>query len=89
MTGNSSSFSATIPPKKVIQVTMPRPMFVTLPDGARIAYELLGSEWVGLQKPIILIGGVSSRRGDWERLAQPLARKRAGKSWQDIVSCTF
>ncbi|KAJ3903829.1 Alpha/Beta hydrolase protein [Lentinula edodes] len=55
---------------------MSRPTFLTLPDGARIAYELLGSEWIGHSNPIIFIGGVGSTRGDWQRLAQPLSLRR-------------
>ncbi|KAJ3841103.1 Alpha/Beta hydrolase protein [Lentinula raphanica] len=47
-----------------------------LPDGASIAYELLGSEWLGHSKPIVLIGGVSSTREDWQRLARPISLKR-------------
>ncbi|KAJ3998680.1 Alpha/Beta hydrolase protein [Lentinula boryana] len=52
------------------------PTFLTLPDGARIAYELLGSEWSGHSEPIVFVGGVSSTREDWQRLAQPLSMKR-------------
>ncbi|KAJ3920859.1 Alpha/Beta hydrolase protein [Lentinula edodes] len=55
---------------------MSRPTFLTLPDGARIAYELLGSEWIGHSNPIIFIGGVGSTKGDWQRLAQPLSLRR-------------
>lgn len=53
---------------------------IVLPDGAKIAYEILGSAHVGVQQPIVLIGGMSSRRGDWERLATSLATKWPGAS---------
>ncbi|KAJ4475724.1 hypothetical protein J3R30DRAFT_3706325 [Lentinula aciculospora] len=52
------------------------PTFLTLPDGARIAYELLGSELIGRSEPLVLIGGVSSTREDWQRLSQPLSSRR-------------
>ncbi|KAF5349457.1 hypothetical protein D9757_012428 [Collybiopsis confluens] len=52
---------------------MSRPAFLALPDGACLAYELLGSKWIGQLEPIVFIGGVSSRRWDWQRLAEPLA----------------
>ncbi|KAF9068297.1 Alpha/Beta hydrolase protein [Rhodocollybia butyracea] len=55
---------------------MSRPAFLTLPDGARLAYELLGTEWQGVRQPIVFIGGVSSTRGDWQRLANAMALKR-------------
>ncbi|KAE9397386.1 alpha/beta-hydrolase [Gymnopus androsaceus JB14] len=55
---------------------MARPTLLTLPDGASLAYELLGSMWLGHREPIVLIGGVSSLRGDWDRLAKPLAQTR-------------
>jgi hypothetical protein len=49
---------------------------VTLPDGAKLAYNVLGSQHTGLAKPMVLIGGMSSIRGDWERLSTALAKNR-------------
>ncbi|KAJ7080342.1 Alpha/Beta hydrolase protein [Mycena belliarum] len=49
---------------------------VILTDGAQISFNVLGSEHLGRASPIVLIGGVSSLRGDWERLATSLARVR-------------
>lgn len=43
-----------------------------------MAYEVLGSQHVGKRQPLVLIGGMSSRRGDWERLAVSLADVRPG-----------
>ncbi|KAJ7735263.1 Alpha/Beta hydrolase protein [Mycena maculata] len=47
-----------------------------LHDGAQIAFEVLGAEHLEQTTPIVLVGGVSSLRGDWERLANSLARVR-------------
>ncbi|KAJ7172018.1 Alpha/Beta hydrolase protein [Mycena filopes] len=52
---------------------MPR---VILPDGAQLAFTVLGVEHLGRKTPIVLIGGVSSLRGDWERLSTALAQER-------------
>ncbi|KAJ6531199.1 Alpha/Beta hydrolase protein [Mycena capillaripes] len=49
---------------------------VILPDGAELDFEVLGAEHLGRTAPIVLIGGVSSLRGDWERLSTSLARVR-------------
>ncbi|KAF8643810.1 hypothetical protein AX16_008828 [Volvariella volvacea WC 439] len=47
-----------------------------LPDGAKLAYDVLGSEHLGKALPIVLIGGMSSRRIDWERLSSSLQQER-------------
>lgn len=52
---------------------------IVLEDGAQLAYEVLGSHHIGSEQPIVLIGGMSSLRGDWERLATSLAVKRPGR----------
>ncbi|KAJ7685619.1 Alpha/Beta hydrolase protein [Mycena polygramma] len=49
---------------------------VVLPDGAQLAFEILGGENLGQTAPIVLVGGVRSLRGDWERLSTSLARVR-------------
>ncbi|RDB21107.1 Haloacetate dehalogenase H-1 [Hypsizygus marmoreus] len=49
---------------------------VKLEDGAIMAYEIRGSSHLGVQLPIVLIAGMSSRRCDWERLATSLADDR-------------
>ncbi|GLB34754.1 putative serine aminopeptidase, S33 [Lyophyllum shimeji] len=49
---------------------------IDLADGAQMAYEILGSQHLGLGQPLVLIGGMSSRRIDWERLAVSLADVR-------------
>jgi hypothetical protein len=38
---------------------------VALPDGVKLAYNVLGSEHTGHAEPVVLIGGISSIRGDW------------------------
>ncbi|KAF9014035.1 Alpha/Beta hydrolase protein [Cyathus striatus] len=45
-------------------------------DGAKTAYEILGEEYMAQRTPIVLVGGMSSVRGDWERLAKVLAINR-------------
>ncbi|KAG6867820.1 hypothetical protein C0993_010675 [Termitomyces sp. T159_Od127] len=47
-----------------------------LEDGAKIAYEILGTQHLSSRQPLVLIGGMSSRRIDWERLANSLSRVR-------------
>lgn len=51
---------------------------VTLPDGAKLAYEVHGSFHLGERVPIVLICGMSTLRGDWERLSRSLAKTRPG-----------
>lgn len=64
---------------------------VTLPDGAKLAYNVLGAENLDHAEPIVLVGGMSSTRGDWERLSTALSSKRPGSSqlnprmYQNIV----
>lgn len=55
------------------------PSSISLPDGAKLAYDAFGTEHVS-QTPIVLIGGLSSRRGDWETLSEAMAKVRPGKS---------
>ncbi|KAF5330449.1 hypothetical protein D9619_005421 [Psilocybe cf. subviscida] len=45
-----------------------------LPDGAKLAYEILGSYNLGRSRPIILIPGMTMVRVDYERLTQSLIR---------------
>ncbi|KAG6844135.1 hypothetical protein H0H87_009522 [Tephrocybe sp. NHM501043] len=52
---------------------------ITLPDGATIAYEVLGSRHLGHRQPLVLVGGMSSRRIDWDRLATSLAEVRPNR----------
>lgn len=49
-----------------------------LPDGAQLAFEVLGSVHVGCPTPIVLVGGMSNVGGDWQRLSTALARSRPG-----------
>lgn len=52
---------------------------VILTDGTRLAYNLFGSQHLGRAEPIVLVGGMSSISGDWERLSTALARNRPGR----------
>lgn len=49
-----------------------------LPDGATLAFDIVGTSHLGKIQPIVLVGGLSSRRGDWARLAERLAMRRPG-----------
>ncbi|KAF8891232.1 Alpha/Beta hydrolase protein [Infundibulicybe gibba] len=49
---------------------------LALADGARLAYEVIGSYHLGRNEPIVLVCGMTSLRSDWERLSQTLARTR-------------
>ncbi|KAF9053072.1 Alpha/Beta hydrolase protein [Panaeolus papilionaceus] len=46
----------------------------TLPDGAQLAFEILGSYHLGKATPLVFINGVSSVRSDYERLTQCLMK---------------
>jgi hypothetical protein len=49
-------------------------------DGAIMTYEILGTRHLNTnQSPIVLVGGLSSLRGDWERLANAFSEVRPGK----------
>ncbi|KDQ33000.1 hypothetical protein PLEOSDRAFT_1032204 [Pleurotus ostreatus PC15] len=54
--------------------------FVLLEDGAKLAYQILGAQHLGSssRQPIVLVGGISSTRGDFERLSDELAKSRPG-----------
>jgi len=54
-----------------------------------MAYEVLGSEYLGHRQPIVLIGGMSSLRGDWERLATSLAHDRPGDRSLEMCLMSF
>ncbi|KII89085.1 hypothetical protein PLICRDRAFT_595483 [Plicaturopsis crispa FD-325 SS-3] len=49
---------------------------VSLPDGAKLAYQVLGSEHIGCAVPLVLVCGMTSRRNDWDRLSSALSRQR-------------
>lgn len=51
---------------------------LVLPDGAKLAYEVLGSYHLERRKPIVLICGMSSTRVDFERLTKCLIRSHPG-----------
>ena len=55
------------------------PRFFVQDDGAKLAYEVLGPQHIRRAQPLVLVGGLSSLRGDWERLALCLANDRPGE----------
>lgn len=64
--------------------------FVLLEDGAKLAYQILGAQHLGSRQPIVLVGGISSTRGDFERLSYELAISRPGASdLMCIALCTM
>ncbi|KAF8891233.1 hypothetical protein BD779DRAFT_1670876 [Infundibulicybe gibba] len=50
-----------------------------------MAYEILGQHHIDRHQPIVLVGGMSSLRGDWERLARRLATRRPGVVTQQLL----
>ncbi|KAH7914006.1 Alpha/Beta hydrolase protein [Hygrophoropsis aurantiaca] len=49
---------------------------ITVPaDGTQLAYEVLGSEHVGVL-PLVFVGGMTSCRGDWQLLSSRIAKNR-------------
>lgn len=53
---------------------------VVLPDGAKLAYEVLGSCHLGKATPIVLICGMTALRGDCDKLPGTLAKSHPGIS---------
>ncbi|KAH7929669.1 alpha/beta-hydrolase [Leucogyrophana mollusca] len=49
---------------------------ITVPDGTELAYEVLGSQHAGVALPLVLIGGMTSCRGDWEPFSSRIAASR-------------
>jgi hypothetical protein len=51
-----------------------------LPDGAVLAYEVLGSTHLGNPEalPLVLVCGMASTRADWVRLSATWAQTRPG-----------
>ncbi|KAJ6531610.1 Alpha/Beta hydrolase protein [Mycena vulgaris] len=47
-----------------------------LPDGAMLAYEVLGSSHLGNALPLVLVCGMASARADWVRLSSTWAQSR-------------
>ncbi|KAG1756315.1 Alpha/Beta hydrolase protein [Suillus paluster] len=47
-----------------------------LPDGTQLAYEVLGSDRKGAPVPLVFVGGVTSCRGDTEKISSLLAKNR-------------
>lgn len=58
---------------------------LVLPDGAKLAYEVLGSPHFECSQPIVLIGGMSSTRIDFERLTQCLIKSHPGLTLLNIL----
>jgi hypothetical protein len=44
----------------------------------RIAYEVLRPSYLAFTRPLVLIGGLTSIKEDWEPLSSTLAQRRAG-----------
>jgi hypothetical protein len=51
---------------------------LVLPDGAKLAYEVLNPYHLEHSQPIVLICGMSSTRVDFERLTQCLVKSHPG-----------
>lgn len=51
---------------------------VVVPDGAKLAYEILGSQHLGKTTPVVMICGMTALRGDDERVNKSLAKSHPG-----------
>ena len=65
-----------------------------LSDGAKLAYEVLGSCHLERSQPIVLICGMSSTRVDFERLTQCLIKSHPGLTpftyyFSDLLTCVL
>lgn len=49
---------------------------ITLSDGAKLAYEVLGERHIGTKEPLVLVTGLSGLGDDWDRLSTVLATIR-------------
>jgi hypothetical protein len=49
-----------------------------LPDGTRLAYEVLGSDRKGVSVPLVFVGGITSCRGDTKKVSSLIAKYRQG-----------
>jgi hypothetical protein len=58
--------------------------FVVLPDGAKLAYEILGSQFLGVIEPLVWIPGMTNIRSDFERITAVLSESRPGMSLSSI-----
>lgn len=58
--------------------TMATGLTTVLPDGAKLAYDILGSHHLGKATPLVVICGMTAVRGDSGHLNQVLAKNRPG-----------
>jgi len=52
----------------------------TLPDGAKLGYEIQGAQHLGKKLPLAFICGMGSTKVDWDRIVPSLVKKRPGWS---------
>lgn len=63
--------------------------FYSLPDGAKLAYEILSADKLGLPGivPLALVNGLNSLGQDFQRLSESLAKSRPGSYVAMIHPC--
>lgn len=56
-----------------------------LPDGTKLAYEVLGSDHKGASVPFVYVGGMTTCRGDSEKVSSLVAKHRQG-TWTILLT---
>ncbi|KAJ3573435.1 hypothetical protein NP233_g2435 [Leucocoprinus birnbaumii] len=59
-----------------VQLTAGGVNTVVLPDGAKLAYEILGSQYLGKMTPFVVVCGMTALRGDDQRVNKAVAQSR-------------
>ena len=59
-------------------VSQTRSAIVELPDGAKLAYDILGSQHLGKTTPVVMICGMTALKSDNERVNEAVAQSHPG-----------
>jgi len=66
------------PPARLVPVPVPEPAIVELPDGAKLAYDILGSQHLGKTTPVIMICGMTALKSDNKKVNEAVAQSHPG-----------
>jgi len=59
-------------------VPVPGPAVVELPDGAKLAYDILGSQHLGKTTPVVMICGMTALKSDNKKVSEAVAQSHPG-----------
>jgi len=57
---------------------MPGPAVAELPDGAKLAYNILGSQYLGKTTPVVMICGMTALKSDNKKVSEAVAQSHPG-----------